>query len=335
MHVKISGFSSVLPERVVSSQEVEQLILSKSPGLKIPGGIVQSITGIKTRRYAEESANTSDLATEAARRVLAKTGTALHEVDLLVFGSASQDLIEPATSHITQDKLGTSAAVMDVKNACNSFINGMQIAEAMLLTGQYRKALVVAGELPSKCIKFGVKNRDDLRWSFPGYTFGDAGAAVLLEATEQDTGIFYRKFRSISQYWSVGTLACGGSMHPRGEDDYTYFRGDGTALKDAFMEVGPKFLYQALHQTQTTFDDYSKILVHQVTLPFLQLFLKTTGIPVGKVVLTVPRYGNMASATLPVAFDLAESNGEIKRGDKVMLIGLAGGISMGIMAFQY
>jgi 3-oxoacyl-[acyl-carrier-protein] synthase III len=334
MPVRIKGIASVLPPRVVSSREVEETIASHSADVKIPRNIVQLMTGIKTRHYVEDNVNTSDLAAEAARRVLGKTGTAFSEVDLLIFASAGQDLVEPATSHIIQDKIGTNAAVLDIKNACNSFLNGVQVAEALILAGQSRCALVVTGETPSKCIKWKVADRQDLRLSFPGYTFGDAGAAALLEVTQEGQGIFYRNFCAISKHWSIGTLAGGGSMHPRG-DEHTYFRGEGTALKDAFMEAGPNFLYQALQATNTTFDSYARILVHQVTIPFLHLFLKVTGIPAGKVVLTLPRYGNMAAATLPFGFDLAESNGEIRRGDRVLFIGLAGGISLGIVAFQY
>jgi 3-oxoacyl-[acyl-carrier-protein] synthase-3 len=266
--------------------------------------------------------------------VLARSNTPASEVDLLVFASAGQDLVEPATAHIVQDKIGTKAAVMDLKNACNSFLNGLQVAEALLLSGQYRRALVTAGETPSKCIRWGVPNRHELRLSFPGYTFGDAGAAVLLETTEQDTGIFYRKFKSISEHWNIGALPGGGSMHPRG-DEFTYFRGDGTALKDIFVSLGPSFLREAMQSTGLRFEDFSRILVHQATLPFLETFLKVTKVPRQKVVLTLPDLGNMAAASLPVALSLAESRGEIRRGDKVLMIGLAGGISIGIVMFQY
>jgi 3-oxoacyl-[acyl-carrier-protein] synthase-3 len=334
MRVKIAGIALAMPERCVSSREVEQAISRSSGGLRIPPNILEQMTGIKTRRYVEETINTSDLAVEACRAVLAKTSTPVEAVELLVFASAGQDLVEPATSHITQEKLGTRAAVMDVKNACNSFLNGIQIAEALLLAGQYKTALVAVGETPSRCIKWKVQDKKELRLSFPGYTFGDAGAAALLKVSEGQGGIFYRKFIADSRYWSIGTLAGGGSMHPRG-DEYTYFQGDGTALKDAFMRVGPELLFRALQETATTLEDYSKILVHQVTIPFLDLFLKTTKIPRQKVVLTLPEYGNMAAASLPVGFALAERKGELERGDKVMFIGLAGGISLGIIAFEY
>ncbi|NWJ48398.1 MAG: ketoacyl-ACP synthase III [Chloroflexi bacterium] len=334
MRVKISAIASALPEKVVTSAEVEQRVMNYSPSIKVPTGILQSLTGIKTRRFVEDHVNTSDLAAEACKKVLARTATSPDEIDLFIFASAGQDLTEPATSHITQYKVGSNGAVMDIKNACNSFINGIQAAEAMIMTGQYRKALVAVGETPSKCIKWHVKDKKDLRLSFPGYTFGDGGAAALLELTEEKTGLFYRKFHAYSQHWNIGTLPGGGSMHPRGEE-YTYFQGDGTALKDAFVELGPNLLRDALRQTNTSFEDYARIFVHQVTVPFLEQFMEVCKVPADKVVVTLPQYGNMAAASLPVGFALAESRGEVKKGDKVMFIGLAGGISVGLMMFQY
>jgi 3-oxoacyl-[acyl-carrier-protein] synthase III len=308
-------------------------VASSSPDLSIPRGIVEAMTGIRSRRVAAEDLNSSDLAAEASRSVLARTGTKPGQVELLIFASASQDLLEPATANIVQEKVGTTCPVFDVKNACNSFLNGLQVAEALILTGTCQNVLIAVGETPSRCIKWGVRDRDDFKFSFPGYTLGDAGAAALVTPSEDDRGIFYRSFLTVSRYWDVGTLPGGGSMHPRG-DEHSYFRGDGVALKGAFAEVGPGLLHQALRETSTTYEDYDRILVHQVALPYFRDFLRESGVPREKVVLTVCDYGNMAAATLPVGFALGEERGEIRSGSKVMWIGLAGGISIGIVCMS-
>lgn len=331
---RIAAFASVLPARTISSLEVEALIRASSPGVRLMPGSIELMTGIRGRRHVEGHVDTSDLAAEACRRLLDRTGIAREEIDLLIFASAGQDLIEPATAHITQSKLGTTATVLDVKNACNSFLNGMQVAEALILTGQYRRVLVVTGEVLSIGIKWSVADKADLRLSFPGYTLGDAGAAALIEPSTDRSGIFYRKFISASDHWAAGTFPGGGTMHPRG-DEHTYFQGDGAALKEAFLSVGPQFLAQALCETGLCFDDFARIFIHQVSMPFLEILFRVTGIPREKVEITLPEYGNMASASLPVAFDLCERRGAVRRGDRVLFIGLAGGISLGIMMFQY
>ena len=224
---------------------------------------------------------------------------------------------------------------MDIKNACNSFLNGIQVAEALIQTGQYRRVLVTGGEMPSRGIKWQVEDFADLRQSFLGYTLGDAGVAALLEPADADgQGIFYRKFVAVSRHWPACTILGGGSMHPR-DPAYTYTQGDGLALKNAFAELGPQPVLQALAETELGFADFARILIHQVSLASLRELLALLQIPEAQVVLTVPEYGNMAAASIPVAFDLAESRGEIRRGDRVLLIGLAAGISVGVIMFKY
>ena len=328
--VRIAAVASSIPSGRRSSLEVEEMVAANSPGSRIPKGIVELMTGIQCRPVADESVMSSDLAADAARRVLAATGTDPSEVGLLIFASASQDLLEPATANIVQEKVGTSCPVFDIKNACNSFLCGVQVAESLIQTGACRKAIVATGEIPSRSIKWSVTDREDFKLSFPAYTFGDAGAAALLELSTDGSGIDHRAFQTVSRFWDVGTLPGGGSMHPRG-DEFSYFRGDGTRLKDAFAEVGPAIIYEALAATGTEFADYRRFLVHQVAMPFFKEFVKHTGVPKDRVVLTLPEYGNLAAATLPVGYALATGRGEIAPGDRVMWIGLAGGISIAVM----
>jgi 3-oxoacyl-(acyl-carrier-protein) synthase III len=333
--VKISSMAYQLPDCVVSSAEIKaRVIRASGPTLKRMLGSLDPLTGVKTRRYAAPGVDASDLACAAGRRALAEAEAAPESVDLLVFASGSGDMVEPATAHITQYKLGTRAAVMDVKNACNSFINGMQVAEALILTGQYRRALVVCGELPSRSVRWKVRGFDELKDSFVGYTFGDAGAAALLELSDNETGIFYRNFIAESRYWPLCTVPGGGTAHMY-DPEYSYCRTDGPALRDACLEIGPAIIQRALNATGLTVDDFACILVHQVSLPTLRELITVAGLDEAKVIVTVSDYGNMASATLPVGFCLAVERGRIQRGDRVLVIGLAAGISFGVMMFSY
>lgn len=332
--VRIAGVASYLPPGGRTSAEVEAMVAASSPDISFPRGVLEAMTGVQSRRVADEGVDASDLAAAAGRQVLEKTGTPAGAVDLLVFASASQDMLEPATANMVQEKIGTSAPVFDVKNACNSFLCGLQTAEALIRTGSATRALVTTGEIPSRSIKWGVSGRHDLKLSFPGYTLGDAGAAALLVASDDERGIFHRSFQTASRHWELATIAGGGSAHPRG-DDHTYFRSDGMALRAAFDGLGPGLLHRALEETGTTFEDYRRILVHQVALPSVRHLLKVTGIPVQRVEMTLPMFGNIASATLPVGFAVAEAAGRIQPGDNVLMVGLASGISLGVMAVRY
>src|SRR6266849_1188552 len=163
--VRIAGVASYLPPARRSSAEVEEMVTACSPNVPLPSGFVQAMTGVRWRHVADEGVNASDLAAAASRTVLESTRTSPGDVDLLIFASASQDMLEPATANMVQEKVGTACPVFDVKNACNSFLCGIQAAEALIETGAAHKALVTTGETPSRCIKWSVRDRDDFKFS--------------------------------------------------------------------------------------------------------------------------------------------------------------------------
>ena len=297
-HVAIAAAGSYLPGEPIRTEEIEARIAALSPGLRLRRGLLRSLTGIETRHHLPDCMQASDLAVEAARRALDSAGASARDIDLLVWGSASQDMVEPATAHIVAAKLGLRCPVFDVKNACNSFLNGMQVATALLRSGDYRSALVVTGESPSRAIRWVVEDLEAFFESAAGYTMGDAGAALLLSRDPKVEGIFFQKFLAASDRWSLATLPGGGSMHPRG-DEWSYFRGNAVQLRDAFLQIGAGLLTAALRGTGTAMEDFARIFCHQVTRPFIAPFCETTGIPPEKLVVTVAELGNIASATIP------------------------------------
>ncbi|WP_026401153.1 3-oxoacyl-ACP synthase III family protein [Actinomadura rifamycini] len=329
MRARITAVAAHLPERTVSSAEVEARIARESAGYRPHPTIVERMTGIRARHVMRDDEQASDLAVAAARRVLAARGLRPDGVDLLVFGSASQDLVEPATAHIVAAKLGATCPVFDVKNACNSFLNGLQTAEALIRTGQHERVLVCTGESPSRAIRWSVRDRAQFVDAFAGYTLSDGGAAMLVEAAP-DGGIFYRDFAAASASWQIGTLPGGGSMHPR-DPEYTYFSGDGRRLKDAFLAGGTELFTTALEKTGLTWDDFAVVAVHQVTVPYLEVLRAALGVPPEKLVVTLPDHGNVASASLPLQLATAVADGRCGPGDRVALVGLAGGLSLGVL----
>lgn len=332
LRAAIAGVGSWLPQDIVTSAEVERRIAeaSREHGFEPAQGIVELLTGVRERRYKRPEDDASDLAVRAARRALAHAGIEVGDVDLLVFASSSQDLIEPATAHIVSAKLGSRAVVFDIKNACNSFINGIQVADSLIRSGQYRRALVCTGECPSEAVRWNVRDIDHMKESFAGYTFGDAGAAIVLEARSDGRGIGEIEMVAASHYWNLCTLPTGGTMHPR-DLDKTFFEGDGGKLRDAFIEVGPGVLLDMFRRTRTTFDDYDVVLFHQVSSQLLEVFQQVSGVPDEKVVRTVDVLGNVASATLPIQLERAIESGRATPGSNVLWIGVGAGISSVVM----
>ncbi|MEM9986142.1 MAG: ketoacyl-ACP synthase III, partial [Bacteroidota bacterium] len=206
----IKDLAVYLPEQVVDNEEVEARINRVSA--LMPAGVLQKLFGIQERRQAKEDEQVSDLAAKAACELLQRHPE--EEIDFLIFASACSDLIEPATANIVQHKLDLHCPAMDMKNACNSFVSAMMAADAMIQAGFYRRILVVSGEKPSDSINYQVRDLDHLKRALAAFTLGDAGAAAILEASPNESGIVYQKFLTAGQHWPLCTIPGGGSMYP-------------------------------------------------------------------------------------------------------------------------
>ncbi|TWE18707.1 3-oxoacyl-[acyl-carrier-protein] synthase-3 [Kitasatospora atroaurantiaca] len=327
--VGITGVGACLPEQVLTSQQLQDQVAGGS-GLRLPDRMFEKATGIVTRRFAADDEYASTLALGAGRQALADAGYHPLDIDLLLYASATRDVCEPATAHLVQAELGSRAHALDVSNACNSFVNGIDLARAMILAGRARRVLVVTGETPSRAMRRDPSGLADFRDGFAGYTFGDAGAAVVVEPVERG-GIVDIETETASEHWAVGGIPGGGSRHPRG-DEYSYFRGGGKELRGVFEKIGGDILTRVAARTGLGWDAYARVLVHQVTVPYLERFVELTGVPAEKLVLTVPELGNVASATLGV--QLARIKHELSPGDRVLLVGLGGGVSLMTMVWE-
>jgi 3-oxoacyl-[acyl-carrier-protein] synthase-3 len=336
IRARLAGVAVHLPERRWDNAEVRRRVAAASDGFAPPGDLVRRLTGVTSRHVLPDDWQASDLAVAAARKLLAEAGTGAHELDLLIFASASQDMVEPATAHIVAAKLGARCPVLDVKNACNSVLNAVEVADALIAAGRYRRALVACGESPSRAVRWSVRDLAAYLTAFPGYTLSDAGAALLLTAGPAgpaDPGVLGCGFTADSTAWDVGTLPGGGSAHPR-EEEFTYFRMDGGRLRAAFEALGRGVLDGTLDRLGLGWDDFAVVAVHQVSLPYLDVLRERLGIPADKLVITLAEHGNAASASLPLQLVRAREAGRCGPGDLVALVGLAGGVSLGIVVVR-
>ncbi|GAA2539202.1 ketoacyl-ACP synthase III [Winogradskya consettensis] len=327
--VGITAAASFLPPREVTTDELQARVAAASR-LPLPTGMMARATGIERRRVAADDEYASGLAIASARTVLAEADLDPLDIDLLLFASATRDMVEPATAHVVQAALGSRAHALDVTNACNSFLNGIDLARAMILAGRARRALVVTGETPTRAMRPRLDGMAQARTALAGYTFGDAGAAVLVEPVATG-GIVDVDSETHSEHWAVGGIFGGGSRHPRG-DEHTYFTGDGAKLSGVFEKIGAGLLERVAHRTGLGWDDYAAVLVHQVTVPYLRRFVEIVGVPEEKLVITVPELGNVASATLGVQLDRVRPR--LTGGDKVLMVGLGGGVSLMTMVWE-
>lgn len=328
---RIAGVGVFLPEATRSTARTEADLRAANPGIRLATGLIHRLTGVEMVHVRDEGWQTSDLAVEASKIALAESPG---PVDLVIFASASQDLIEPATSHIVAAKLGFDCPVMDVKNACNSIINGLEVADSLIARGRYRRILIASGEAPTSGVRWALADHAQFLRSFPGYTMSDGGAAIVLEASDDPArGILDSAFHAVSKHWEIGTLPTGGSVNPRGGDD-SYFDMDGAALQSAFMELGPQPVLDLLERGGWGWDDFDLVAIHQVALPYLPPVFERLGVATDKSVMIVAEHGNLASVALPYQLQLARERGVVGAGSLVLLIGLAGGISLGLMVVR-
>ena len=188
--------------------DTEKRLRTRNPHVRLATGLISRMTGVRTVRVRPEGWQASDLAVNAAAKVLASCGLQAPEVDLLVFASASQDMVEPATAHITAAKLGLGCPVMDVKNACNSFLNGLEVADSLIASGRYGRVLVVTGESPSRAVRWSVPDFATFASSFPGYTMSDGGAAVLADHGAAGLREEHAEAHGDEHGCGAGTLMC-------------------------------------------------------------------------------------------------------------------------------
>ena len=320
---KIAAISHYLPENIISNIDFHKK--HKGLGKNLQPDIIQKIFGIEERRFAHNSQQVSCMAAQAAQPIVEKVGK--KNIDLLIFAAACADLIEPATSNIVQHKLGLGCPVMDIKNACNSFVTAMQVGSAFIQSGMHQNILIVNGEKLSDCINYEINCQVKMQRHLAAFSFGDAGTAALLSPAENGSGLFYQKFLSIGKHWGLCTIRGGGSLHPH-DLSKTYFEGETATLKDVILLEAKDFIQDCFKESGWDGKNIDHLFTHQVSMETIKIVADATGAPLEKCVNIFPKYGNTAAASIPLSISLNKK--KLKKGDKIAIIGLAAGISVSV-----
>jgi acyl-CoA:acyl-CoA alkyltransferase len=326
MRTRIAALHAYLPPDAYDNAAIEARVkVAGKPAL--PAGSIEKIFGIRSRRFAAADVQVSDLAVAAARPLLDTIPRS--EVDCLIFAAACADLIEPATANIIQQKLELKCPVFDIKNACNSFTSGLQVADALISQGSYRNVLVVNGEKLSDTIRYSLDDMAELKRRIAAYSLGDAGAAALLTPATDDSGIYFQRFRSAGQYWKLCTIQGGGSMFPFDVNKH-YFEGQTLELTSVIQQESVGFLDECLAASGWKRDNIELVFTHQVSERTFGSVAGFCELPVEKFHKVFAEYGNTAAASIPLALYDAEKNGKLRKGQKILLIGLAAGVSISV-----
>lgn len=325
MGATIKDIATYIPSALWTNEAVVSRINKTTNWLH--EGMLERLLGIETRYYAEESEQVSDMAANAAMKLL--QGNPGLEIDLMIFASTSSDMVEPATSSIVQHKAGLNCPSFDIKNACNSFVNALHVANSFVQSGTYKNILIISSEKLSNSIRFDPEDTCQLRDNFSALSFGDAAVAAWITSGSKNNGIVYEKIFTNGSFWNLCQMGCGGSAFPR-DPERTYFSGKTLHLKEAFLAVAPDLIRSALDTCQWSVSDISHVFTHQVSLDALKTISRVFNLPASQCENTFSKYGNTAAASIPLAMHKAMEQKKLKSGDKVVILGLAAGINISI-----
>jgi 3-oxoacyl-[acyl-carrier-protein] synthase-3 len=317
--VAITSLGLYVPERVVTNAELEKRVNTSDEWIR-------TRTGICERRYVEPGTPTSELATRAARECLERRGIGADEVDLIVVGTVTPDMLFPATACIIQDKLkATRAWGFDVSAACSGFMYALATGAQFVQSGTHRKVLVVGADVMTSILDWTDRTTCVL--------FGDGAGAVLLEPSPDDTGILDFANEVEGSGGCYLYMPGGGSLHPPTHETVDrkmhYIRQEG---QHVFKYAVRKFADSSaaiLERNGIPFADLDLLVPHQANVRIIDAARDRLGLPDEKVVKNIARYGNTTAATIPLALGTALDEGRLRRGHLVLMAAVGAGFTVG------
>ena len=309
----ITGWGEGLPDAVLTNADLATFLDTTDEW-------IVSRTGMKERRISHVSA--TEMAATAASRALACAGLDPSQVDLIIYGSCSNDEAVPNSASGVQIQLGaTHAAAMDLNTACTSFLYGVATATAMIRTGTVRNAVVIGVELISRYLDWSNRNVAVL--------FGDGAAAVVLEASETESGVIGAVLgcdAEARQTLRVRGIGCGYAGQGVTVGD-TLWDFDGQAIFKRAVKGMSESSQRVLAACGVTAGQVDLVIPHQANLRIIESVAKFSGIPMEKVIVTVHKYGNMSAATVPVSLVDALAAGRVTPRSLVLMPAFGGGLS--------
>jgi len=324
LRARVTGTGSYLPEKILNNSELEKIVETTDEW-------ITSRTGISERRILKgENKGMSDMAAEAVRGLLEKTGTKAEEIDLLICTTITPDMVFPATANVICDKIGAKNAWgFDLGAACSGFLYGLTTGSKFIETGAHKKVVVVGGDKMSSIIDYTDRTTCVI--------FGDGCAAVLLEPTTEDLGVMDTILRSDGAGRHHLHQKAGGSLKPASHatvdarEHYVYQEGQ-QVYKFAVTNMA-EVAAEILEKNNLVSDDINWLVPHQANLRIIDATANRIGIGREKVMINIQRYGNTTNGTIPLC--LWEWEKQLKKGDNLILAAFGGGFTWGAIWLKW
>jgi 3-oxoacyl-[acyl-carrier-protein] synthase-3 len=322
VYSRIAGTGSYLPENVVTNDDLAKVVDTSDEW-------IAARTGIRQRHIAAEGETTSDLAYHASVRALEAAGVKPEELDLIVLGTTTPDLIFPSTACLLQERLGANGCgAFDVNAACSGFLFALSVADKFIRTGDAKTVLVVGAETLTRMVDWEDRTTCVL--------FGDGAGAVVLKA-DTETGILSTHLHADGGkkelLWNPVGVSVGFKENEKNAG--VVIRMAGSEVFKHAVKALDAVVDEALSANGLDRHDLDWLIPHQANLRIIEATRKRLDMPEEQVVVTVDRHGNTSSGSVPLALDEAVRSGKVKRGQLVLLEAFGGGFTWGSALLRY
>ncbi|MCW8926982.1 MAG: ketoacyl-ACP synthase III [Xanthomonadales bacterium] len=318
---KIIGTGSYLPEKVVTNADLEKILDTSDQWIR-------ERTGIRERRLTHDDETSGDMAEIAAQRAIEAAGVGPKDIDLLIIGTTTPDLVFPSTACLVQARLGLpDCGAMDVNAACSGFMYALSIADKYIRLGDAKRALVIGVDKLTAMLDWNDRGTAVL--------FGDGGGAVVLEASDEpgimSTHIHAAGRHSDLLYANVG-IGRGFKAEKRGG---VRIKMKGNEVFKVAVRTLGRIVDETLAYNNMDKSELDWLIPHQANHRIISATARKLGMTMDQVVVTVDRHGNTSAASVPLALDEAVRSGKVKRGDKLLLEAFGGGFTWASALIKY
>jgi len=320
-YTKIVGTGRYLPEKILTNFDLEKMVDTSDEWIR-------TRTGVERRHVVRDDETTSDMCVAAAKVAIEAAGVDVTDIDMVLVGTTSPDLIFPNCATLVQHRLGIPACpAIGMEAACTGFIYALTTADKFIKAGDTKCALVIGAECISKLIDWTDRNTCVL--------FGDGAGAVIVKASDEP-GIIATHLGADGQYKELLYYPVGASkdLHKAGTDDAGITMRGNEVFKVAVKTLG-NVATEILEKAGVDMDELDWLIPHQANLRIIQATAKRLKLPMEKVILTVQDHGNTSAASVPMALDVGVRDGRVQPGQLVLMEAFGGGFTWGSVLMRF
>ncbi|MCH8060157.1 MAG: ketoacyl-ACP synthase III [Proteobacteria bacterium] len=321
MFSRIAGTGRYLPEKVLTNFDLEKIVDTTDEWIR-------TRTGVERRHHVADDETTSDMCVEAAKVAIDDAGIDVSDIDFIVVGTTSPDLIFPNVATLVQHRLGIPPCpAFSLEAACTGFIYALTTADKFIKAGEATCVLVIGAECISKLIDWSDRNTCVL--------FGDGAGAVIVKPSDEP-GIIGTHLGADGQYKDLLYYPAGASknLEIAGTDDAAIIMQGNEVFKVAVKTLA-NVATQALESAGIGLSELDWLIPHQANIRIIQATAKRLGMPMDKIILTIQDHGNTSAASVPMALDVSVRDGRVQRGQLVLLEAFGGGFTWGSVLMRY